>query len=78
LQDSCKKTILGHFFSHPDSFEKYHHFVIPAFLVTPAKAVVQKVLKRLDSGFRRNDDFRRGENKGRFSEVSTNQGLMRD
>jgi len=34
-----------------ESFEKYPHFVIPA------KAGIQKVLKRLDSCFRRNDDL---------------------
>jgi hypothetical protein len=37
------------------------------YVVTPAKAGVQKVLKRLDTGFRRYDDL---PNFGRNSKVS--------
>jgi len=45
-------------YSYPETFEKYPHFVIPA------KAGIQKVLKGLDSC------FRRGDKKVRFSKVS--------
>jgi len=47
---------------HSESFEKYPLFVIPA------KAGIQKVLKGLDSCFRRNDDL---PSFGRNSKLST-------
>jgi hypothetical protein len=40
-----------------DGFGRFETFENLPIVVTPANAGVQKVLKRLDTGFRRYDDF---------------------
>jgi len=55
--------------TEPETFENL------LFTVTPAKAGVQKVVKRLDTGFRRYDDL---PSFGRFSKVSTRFSAGKD
>jgi len=48
-----------------ETFEKYPYFVIPA------KAGIQKVLKGMDSCFRRNDDLPNFRSNSKLSKIET-------